>query len=139
MIVSFPGDWMVRWGRETIFRKELKNYYPPLLLETKDSTSLMSITGNYWFHKKTYISGINHQIFNIFPYKVEIDLRLKVNNSYVCVQISPNQVMILFFYGKLENNWNFIVYWKGKWVGLEKVKLDWKMTIRFLQLYSCVS
>ena len=56
----------------------------------KEETTLMSITVINGFNNKTPISGINPQILNIFPYEVEIGLRLKVNDSYVCVQIIFN-------------------------------------------------
>ena len=52
------------------------------------------------------------QLLNILPHEVERGLRLKVADSYVFIQIvfnnkweiRGNQVMILFFSMKLENN-----------------------------------
>lgn len=65
----------------------------------------MWIISNYGFHNKTYIYTINYQILNIILHEVEISLRFKGNYSYVPRLITPNQVMILLFYGKLDNNW----------------------------------
>ena len=62
------------------------------------------VTSNYLFHNKIAIFAINPQVLNILTHEVETRLRFKVNDYYVSVKISPNQVMIFFIYGKLENN-----------------------------------
>ena len=49
-------------------------------------------------------------MLNSFSWEEEIGGKLMVGDSYVMVKTRQNQVMILFFEGKMEKNWIFIVY-----------------------------